>query len=163
MKTCSTCKVEKPLEEFGKDKYNNDGYTYNCKVCRRADNKAWRDNNKEKVKEINARGHEKRKAYYQSGVGIESSRRAHLKRRFNMTLEEYNVMSEAQEHKCYICGKPEMNNKNKVLCVDHNHETGAIRGLLCGLCNTGLGNFLDKKERLIKAIKYLENYEKINT
>ena len=156
MRVCNKCKVEKPLSEYGKDKNGLDGYTYLCKECRRAANKAWRAANKDKVKEINLRSKDRRKNYYNSGKGVESSRRAHLKRKFNMTLEEYNVMSEAQDHKCYICGKSEMNNKNKVLCVDHNHETGAVRGLLCGLCNTGLGNFLDNKERLIKAIKYLE-------
>lgn len=52
-----------------------------------------------------------------------------------------------------------MNNINKVLCVDHNHKTGEIRGLLCGLCNSGIGHFKDKIKLLKKAIKYLENYE----
>lgn len=68
-------------------------------------------------------------------------------------------MSENQNHICLICGKPEMNNKNKVLCVDHNHKNNKIRGLLCGLCNTGMGNFLDDKQLLNNAIKYLEKYE----
>ena len=78
---------------------------------------------------------------------------------YNITLEEYEEMSIKQNHKCAICGSPEMNNKNKVLCVDHNHTTNKIRGLLCGLCNTGLGNFLDNSRRLVNAIKYLKKYD----
>lgn len=163
MRVCNKCKVEKDLSEYGKDKNGLDGYTYLCKECRRAANKAWRAVNKDKVKQMNAKNQDKRKLYYLTSKGVESSRRVHLKRKFNMTLEEYNVMSEAQNHKCYICGKPEMNNKNKVLCVDHDHRTGAIRGLLCGLCNKGLGCFLDNQKLLNQAIKYLQNYEKFNT
>ena len=48
-----------------------------------------------------------------------------------------------------------MNYKNKVLCVDHNHTTG----LLCGLCNSGLGKFLENKQLLLNTIKYIEKWE----
>lgn len=66
-------------------------------------------------------------------------------RAYNISLEDYERMSLEQNHKCAICGNPEMNNKNKVLCVDHDHTTGKIRSLLCGSCNTGLGSFKDNK------------------
>jgi hypothetical protein len=159
-KTCATCKIEKEFKEFVRDKTEKDGYTYSCKVCRREKYNLWAKNNPDKVKEKNLKRKESRKAYYRGPSGIESSRRAHLKRNYGMTLEEYNRISEAQNHVCMICGKPEMNSKNKVLCVDHNHTTGEIRGLLCGLCNSGLGNFLDNKELLMKGIEYLNKYEK---
>ena len=108
----------------------------------------------------NSKNWQKRKEYYSSEIGIASSRRSHLKRIYNISLEQYEKMSLQQNHKCAICGSSEMNYKNKVLCVDHNHTNGEIRALLCGLCNTGLGNFKDNKKLLFKAIKYLKIYDK---
>jgi hypothetical protein len=160
-RTCTKCGQEKPLtnEFFTKDKYDKTGFTYRCSKCRNQQSYEWNRANKDKVKAANLKNKQKRKDFYSSPEGIESSRRTHLKRMYGITLEEYNVMSEKQDHKCVICGGTEMNNKNKVLCVDHNHTTGEIRGLLCGLCNSGLGKFKDNKQLLLNAIKYLEKYE----
>lgn len=163
MKTrlCTGCGIDKPLnsQHFTKDKHDPTGFTYRCKICRAKAHKEWSLKNPNKIKEINLKNRTKRKQFYKSPEGIESSRRAHLKRVFGISLEDYNEMSKKQNHVCAICGKPEMNNKNKVLCVDHNHETGAIRQLLCGLCNSGLGAFRDDKTLLETAIKYLQTHE----
>ena len=159
MKICSKCKMEKTLDEFSKDKNSSTGYTYQCKKCRNAYYNTYYNSNPEKMKAKNANNWLKRKKYYQSEVGISSSRRSHLKRKYGISLEEYNKLSEKQEHKCAICGNSEMNTKNNVLCIDHNHTTGKVRALLCGLCNTGLGNFLDNKILLENAIKYLDKYD----
>lgn len=158
-KHCSGCNTTKEITEFHIDNSEKDGYRHQCKVCRNAKQREYANNNRDLIKARNAAKAEQRKAYYQSPKGIESSRRAHLKRKYGITLEEYNEMSEKQNHVCDICGTEEMNNKNKVLCVDHNHISGEIRGLLCGNCNLGLGNLQDSKELLIKAIKYLKKYE----
>lgn len=158
-KICCRCKIEKDLNFFGKDKSSTDGLTYACKKCRNQAYNNYYQINSDRAREKNQRSSERRKKYYKSEKGIESSRRAHLKRTFNITLEEYETMSEIQNHVCYICGKTEMNNKNKVLCVDHCHETNKIRGLLCGLCNAGIGHFKDDINLLKQAIKYLQNYE----
>lgn len=157
---CSKCKTEKTLDKFSKDKNSSTGYTYQCKECRNNSYNDYYVNNPDKMKQRNASSWLKRKQYYASEVGISSSRKAHLKRKYNMSLEEYNILSLKQNHKCAICGNEEMNNTNKVLCVDHNHITGKVRALLCGLCNTGLGNFLDNKVLLKNAIKYLNKYDK---
>lgn len=68
----------------------------------------------------------------------------------------YNVLAENQNYKCAICGKDEEENGGK-LFIDHNHETGKIRGLLCRKCNWGLGHFEDSKENLKKASDYLDS------
>ena len=65
----------------------------------------------------------------------------------------YAEMLEAQGGVCWICEKPP---RARQLAVDHDHDTGEIRGLLCTNCNLALGNFKDSPERLRKAIEYLE-------
>jgi len=82
-----------------------------------------------------------------------------LKRHYGLTKEEYEALLETQDHKCGICGAEEtleINGKTVRLSVDHCHETGAIRGLLCSKCNQGLGCFKDSEDLLKKAIQYLK-------
>lgn len=77
----------------------------------------------------------------------------YLKRAYNITLEEYDRMLKAQGGKCAICSC-ELKGRN---ChVDHNHETGEVRGLLCHSCNVGLGMFRDDRGRFLKASEYLK-------
>lgn len=80
-----------------------------------------------------------------------------LRRTFGITLDEYNGMYESQNGLCAICGKPD-EVEGRRLAVDHNHDTGHIRALLCGNCNRGLGNFQDDPEMLVKATRYLIKY-----
>ena len=85
----------------------------------------------------------------------EKQRIRHLKNTYGITPDDYNDMFAAQNGCCKICGKHQQEFK-KALCVDHNHETGNVRGLLCNNCNTMLGKAFDNKETLYNAIKYLE-------
>lgn len=157
MKKCSKCGEEKDLKNFHKDKYNTDGFTYSCKDCRNGVYNKYYSDNPEKAKEKNLLQKDNRKAYYSSVTGIVSSRRAHLKRMYGITLEEYNALLKKQDHKCAICKGYESSYRNEVLSVDHNHDTGKIRGLLCNTCNRGLGLFKDNEENLINAINYLKH------
>lgn len=89
----------------------------------------------------------------------EAGRRANLKRSFGITTEKYDQMFKAQKGLCKLCRKPEpgtRNGKRKMLAVDHDHETGKIRGLLCSKCNTALGLLDDSPELLEAAIVYLK-------
>ena len=92
-------------------------------------------------------------------------RKHHLNSRYQLTPEEYQVKLKEQNYKCGICDKDVVNNIRGgniiALSVDHNHNTGKIRKLLCHSCNTGLGHFKDNPELLEKASKYLLNYEEI--
>jgi hypothetical protein len=80
-----------------------------------------------------------------------------LRRAYGISLEEYNALAEAQGHKCAICGASDAQStiSKKHFFVDHCHETGKVRGLLCNHCNRGLGAFKDNTEFLAKAIAYL--------
>jgi hypothetical protein len=87
---------------------------------------------------------------YNGKTQYKSRRKYALKKKYNITLEEYNSMAHSQENKCAICG--DISGK---LCVDHDHKTGEVRGLLCTNCNTSLGKFKDSIEILKNAISYL--------
>lgn len=76
----------------------------------------------------------------------------HLKRQFGISWKEYQVMFEMQNGLCVLCERKE---NNRMLSVDHNHETGEVRGLLCGDCNRGLGLFKDNPKVLLKAAEYV--------
>jgi len=83
-----------------------------------------------------------------------------LKLRFNLTLEEYNLMLDAQGGVCKMCGMPETTRKNnsnevRMLCVDHDHNTGAVRGLLCSRCNVNLGHYEKIKDMIPGFQRYL--------
>ena len=87
-------------------------------------------------------------------------RNSYLKRRYGITLDEFNNMKDAQGGKCAICGSNsgKANKKNDRLTVDHDHSTGEIRGILCHKCNFGLGQFDDDTEKLSMAITYLKSF-----
>ena len=67
---------------------------------------------------------------------------------------EYEALLQSQNGLCAICGEPA---GAKRLSIDHDHETGSVRGLLCTLCNSGLGHFRDNEVLLRMAIDYLAN------
>lgn len=129
MKTCTRCKIEKPFEEFPK-RSTKAGYRNQCKSCRNRDNR--------RTYKPNTRAN------------------THLKATYGITLSDYDKMLKKQNGKC---GNPSCSNKpenNKRLCIDHNHQTGEIRGLLCNGCNTAAGLAQDHPEVLRGLADYLE-------
>lgn len=108
---------------------------------------------KKKFKEL-------RRVYYFKNreVYIKDCRINYLKRIFNMSLSDYDKLLKNQNGLCAICGQPEtqkINNKTKSLAIDHNRETGVVRGLLCMSCNIGLGTFGENIDNLKNAVNYL--------
>ena len=71
-----------------------------------------------------------------------------------MTLDQFQGFLKKQDEKCAICGNPFSDRPD----IDHDHETGEPRGLLCGTCNRGLGQFKDQISLLEKAIVYLKAF-----
>jgi len=78
-----------------------------------------------------------------------------LQTRYGISLAEYTKLYEEQKGLCAICGVLEKNAPRNILYVDHCHETGQVRGLLCHCCNSGLGYFMDDIVILNKAQQYL--------
>lgn len=138
MKTCRSCGVEKPLDEFIKDKNRPDGRYPYCKVCnavRRKEKAYWK--NRDPLKD---------KAY----------RRVGLLRKYGLTEQDYDSMLAEQNYACAICKNPDPQDRWNRFHVDHCHTSGKVRGLLCSHCNTGLGKFYDNTEVLREAIRYLD-------
>ena len=140
MKICSTCKEELPLEIFGDDKCTADRLTSRCRPCMA---KYARDRRSDPITGIKIREDKLRKDLSKYGI----------------TLEQFNHMNALQLGLCAICMKPEKRKvRGKVhrLCVDHCHETGVVRGLLCSECNAGLGKLGDTVATLEKALLYIK-------
>lgn len=141
---CNRCEIIKPLTEFHKNRRRADRATFYCKACNHEYDQASRERDPVKYATI------RRKAAYK-----------HLLRtKFNLTVEQYEAMVADQNGVCAICKRPQnivtkWTVRSPNLGVDHDHETGKIRGLLCNSCNSGLGNFQDDISRLTAAVEYL--------
>lgn len=80
---------------------------------------------------------------------------------FGIGLCEFEAILERQGGGCAICG--EVAGSERELAVDHNHDTHEVRGILCNLCNVGLGYFRDDTDRLIGAAMYLTRTQDVLT
>jgi Autographiviridae endonuclease VII len=142
-KTCTGCGETKPLEAFSRHNKLRDGRHTRCMVCRR----------------------EEPRVVYKDWTP--EQRQKHRERvmlcRYGLTMDVLNDLYESQEGCCAICGtwgeRPvptdEVARKRATLCVDHDHDTGRVRGLLCRNCNSALGKLGDSVDRLVKAAAYL--------
>jgi hypothetical protein len=93
-------------------------------------------------------------------------RKYRIQKQYGLSPERYEAMLAAQGGRCAICGtsEPRLNSNAVYYCtfsfhVDHCHETGKVRGLLCSRCNVGLGSFEDDVELLERAVAYLRAVE----
>lgn len=159
MRICKTCKHELPDERFAisrrKDKNDviREYRDSTCMVCRRSKYLA-----KEGKREIHRQGS---KNWYHNNP--DEAKNRNLKK-YGITFDDYNQLREKQNYCCAICGKNEADvpqgrakRIQTSLAVDHSHETGKVRGLLCIGCNTILGKCYEDVFILNKAIKYLED------
>ena len=101
---------------------------------------------------------ESQNAYYQANKDeiLKYKRNYHFMKKYGITVEQFDELRIKQNFCCALCGKHEVETPRKCLCVDHNHDTGKIRELLCESCNQALGLFYENIDTLKKAVKYLE-------
>ena len=100
-------------------------------------------------------GHKRHLATQKKHYDSDKGRDTYYRRNYGIGIEDYNEAFAEQEGGCAICGTHQ-SELAKRLYVDHDHDTGKFRGLLCPPCNTGLGQFRDNTELLANAISYLE-------
>lgn len=103
-----------------------------------------------------------RRKYYHETKGLENAKRLrrseHLKKRFGITIDDYDEMLVAQDGRCAICSGPP-SGRYKRFHVDHDHVTDEIRALLCHHCNVALG-LAEDDPRLLRAMAdYLERHQ----
>lgn len=175
MKVCGKCKAS-PAH----------GANYYCKPCRKEYDAAWRIKHRDKIREGNAKYHaanreeirQRKRTHYYANLERykENSRRwreanpernAQSKKnwkianaarirdwdrkwKYGLEIGEFDRMLHAQSNACLICKRVTR------LCVDHDHETGEVRGLICSVCNKALGMFGDSEEGLQAALDYIK-------
>lgn len=138
MRTCKACKETKSLTEYYVKLDGRDGKKYYDSYCRKC-------------------SMQRQKEYIQK-QSPEYRRNLQLKTLYGITIEEFNKMLEEQGGVCAICKQPETEGKMGKLTMDHDHETGYNRQILCGMCNRGLGHFKDNPELLRAAANYIEEH-----
>ena len=161
MKRCKKCGEWKPLDDFYKASGTADGHRNDCRPCNlaakherytanpepyKARTRQWQQENAERYAENQRR-------FKESGRKAVASRKSHLKRKYGMTLEDYDRLLEQQGGGCAVCGRPPREDIS--LHVDHDHDTGHIRGILCFRCNNGIGDFGHDLALLEAAAAYL--------
>ena len=153
-KTCTDCKIEKPVSEFYLKKSGKHGVAAWCKKCNIRMSREYRAKNKIKVRV-------KAKVYRERNKG--KIKGQYLSTKYGITIEQFDQMMAAQDGVCAICGRLETAKNQwggvKQLAVDHDHETGKVRALLCTKCNMALGGTDDNVEILAHMISYIEKHK----
>lgn len=152
-KTCTSCKQELEITLFKfYDKYQTARV---CNICKDPDQFGYKYcpdcGEKKPVSRYNRRKDSSNRKYQTRCRDCVSQyqREFRAKNRYNSSFEELEALKAAQEYKCLICSS------EKKLVIDHNHETGQVRAILCDKCNRGLGYFNDDPVLLIAASNYL--------
>jgi hypothetical protein len=145
-KTCSKCHQQKSLSEFFARKSSNDGLQYSCKLC-----------SNERVNRIRANNRDYMKTYIRSDAGKTSQRKHRLKKLYNLTECKYDAILKNQNYKCACCKTSKPGGRGR-WHVDHCHDSGLVRGLLCHHCNVGIGNLGDSVEGIENALNYLKGH-----
>lgn len=141
---------QKVCAKCGSDDFGTQGQ---CNPCKAIWGREWYANNTDKV-----RNSAKKWRAGNSQTYVDGHRRYHLKKKYGMTLETYDAMLADQGNKCAICETKNPQGPGKRFMVDHNHDSGVVRGLLCSHCNFMLGQARNSTEILAKAIVYLDCY-----
>jgi hypothetical protein len=164
-KTCTRCGETKAVNEFYGAAGTRDGLRGECKACNSAAKRQWYAENKDAVKakvkrwqQENAERHNAAVRRRREDPAVKRRERdRHLRRKFGITVDHYDVMLALQGGVCAICRREP--HPNISLHVDHDHVTGAIRSLTCFRCNQALGSFGEDAELLRAAAAYLDRHD----
>lgn len=129
---CSKCKKDLPKSHFNKWNKVSRGYQYYCKEC-------------------NRKGRAK---YYCS----ETNSRYKKRHKYNLSEEDLDVLESVSN--CDICGNEVLwspSERSKKAYIDHCHDTGEVRGVLCMHCNTSIGKLGDDIESIEHVLNYMKN------
>ena len=173
-KQCFNCKEVKHASMFSRGRTVS-GLSSVCKACDRLKGIKRREYNKEQLKVEKAEWYQENKERITSELRQASKddplkhRRYELRRRFNMTMAEFDDLLLKQGGVCAACGETEPGGPYNKWQIDHDHACcdgrktcgRCIRGLLCSVCNLTLGNAKDSVDRLQGLVWYLTKYKKV--
>lgn len=150
IKVCTVCNEQKPFDEFYNRIASDDGKAYRCKVCDNIAVAAYRVKHKDRQRK--------------------QQRESNWRFKYGLEREDFEKMWENQEGKCPICFVGLVNieingdpvNKGNTACVDHCHESGKVRGILCAKCNKALGLLHDDLDFIQRAYDYIEHHQAIS-
>ena len=138
-KQCAKCKEVKSSDCFFITARSKGRLHSYCQACVTAASTAWHRGNPERSRAASRASYARKRADpARWKKHLEKNRRL-LLRQYGLTPEQYEALYNAQRGLCAICGKPPYPGRGGMLCVDHDHVTGEIRGLLHRRCNAGLG------------------------
>lgn len=149
-KNCPRCKIEKLTFEFSKNKTTKSGFHSQCKLCQVETNRNWMRNHSDKYRKYQKEYYRKNREFLLSKSkkwrqeNKDKAKDCDLRKSYGIGKDDYDRMYKQQQGLCAICGLPEkaihpQSKKKQPLSVDHNHNSGKVRGLLCSVCNRALG------------------------
>lgn len=144
-KTCPGCDIAKPWSEFHKSKATVSGYGVYCKPCEGTRHDKWRRNNLPKMRAFSKKWRAENPRLAKDHI---------LKGRYGVPIGWYDETLTAQNGKCASCGTESPGGRGD-FHVDHCHDLGHVRGLLCHNCNVGIGSLQHSIPMLEAAIQYL--------
>lgn len=156
-KVCTKCGESKPLDEYWNHPTGKHGKRPRCKDCVRTENSQYY--HKPLVGRYATHGEKIKASVRRWNRKNDNKRRRNLRERYGISVEEYEALLEKQDHKCAICGKEV--DEGRRLAVDHDHQTGRVRGIIHLRCNTAIALFGESPEICRKAAEYLERNRKV--
>lgn len=151
-KCCPKCQTSKPVADFPKNRTKKDGLATYCKVCA---NQGFRERWPQAYPRVRGR----RLAYAKTEKGRAVRRGVNLKARYGLSQADYDALLSEQGGACAICAGLDPRSRYGKFHVDHCHQTGKVRGLLCGRCNGLLGKMGDTLGGVARFVAYLQQAE----
>lgn len=150
IKMCKRCKKERPLRTFSKCSGSKGGRKHVCNKCRSFGNFMRTNPTPDAIRKYkeNYRQRENRDPN-------EPNRWKALRTKYGLSKSRYETFERQQEYRCAICRTDRPGGRFDVLVVDHCHDTGRVRGLLCNACNVALGRFGDTPDAIRKVYEYV--------
>lgn len=158
IKQCTKCGASKPVAEFPSDDFIAGGSKHHCRACVKVKHTQWRRENADHVRDAGRKT--QRELYAKNTEKLQAMlRRSRLKSKYGLSEATFQLILDSQGGGCAICRTLlDPTKRDRKTHVDHDHKTGAVRGILCLNCNSGIGRLGDDIARLEAAAAYLKKH-----
>lgn len=163
-RVCRSCNISKPVAEFKWVDAKHERRTRLCKLCHFSGKKAWEQSHPEMATATKRREHARNRDRYLEYSRSDTNKHRvfewKLRNVYGIDMRQFLELDKSQGYCCAICNVPWSSigcEKFRRPHIDHCHETGVVRGLLCHHCNAAIGHLKDDPEIVVRAAIYLEN------